>query len=116
MTSLIESLENRIAPATFSFIDLDGDRVTIQSSASEPLNLGDEVFLSSNDPASPAALLKLDLSKAAFAGKAISFLVNKARFGDGKVNIGYVDASGIDRGVALRSAASPRYQALRGRG
>lgn len=96
MHTSIEPLEKRIAPATFSYIDLDGDRVTINVFSTEPLNLGDEVFLSSGSSTQAATLEKLDLSKPAFAGKAVSFTVNKARFGDGKAHVGYIDATGID--------------------
>jgi hypothetical protein len=109
--SSLESLESRIAPAgvfvnskTVKYTDVDGDTVTLTSSvalftkndANNTNNIGD--FLTFTD----GKLSRLDLTtnpgKPSAAGAAISIVATPSSTGqgDGLVNVGYIEASGID--------------------
>jgi hypothetical protein len=88
----VEVLESRIAPASvFTFTDVDGDKVTIKSS------LGDLTGKATLVSAGAGEQLQLlDLTAAGFSGAELTVKVKKAAGGDGQVNIGYINATGID--------------------
>jgi hypothetical protein len=101
----LESLESRIAPAgvfvnskTVKYTDVDGDAVTLTSSVPlfTPSNLDD--FLTFTD----GKLSRLDLTsvggKPSAAGAAISIVATSGSTGqgDGLVNVGYIEATGVD--------------------
>lgn len=96
MNSPIESLEARIAPAavSISYLDSDGDKVRISASKG-PLDLSD-LTLSGG---ATGDLLNLNLTDAAFVGANITFTVTKVAQGDGRANVGTIDATGHDLGV-----------------
>ena len=97
----IEPLESRIAPAvviahplTATYTDVDGDLVTIKTTAgvlnnsvftSQMLGLGEQLLL-------------IDLTGGGFAGTDLTVTVKKARTGDGIANIGAINAAGFDLG------------------
>ena len=95
----IEPLEARIAPASLIFLDVDGDSVTIKVSKGPALVVGTNVTLSSGDVATPAVLQKLTLTDPTFSGASVTFTVKKAVGGDGLVNVGFLDAGGVDLGA-----------------
>ncbi len=94
----IEPLESRIAPASLTFLDADGDSVTINVSKGPTLVLGTHVTLSSGSATTPAVLQKLTLTDPLFGGASVSFAVRKGAGGDGFVNVGFIDATGGDLG------------------
>jgi len=97
----IERLESRIAPAvtivnphTATYVDVDGDHVTIHVSTgtltsadftTTPSGLGDQ-------------LEAIDLSSGGFDGANLTVTVTKAPHGDGLANIGYINSTGHDLG------------------
>jgi hypothetical protein len=85
----IETLEPRIAPAALIFNDVDGDTVTINTTAGDVSARGTVVG---------GQLQLLDLTDASFQGASISVKVAKAGGGDGLVNIGRIDATSRDLG------------------
>lgn len=95
----IESLEARIAPAavSFSFPEYDGDIVTIKSSVGTKADLMTAAKIVGD------RLQSLDLSATTwgteFAGASVTISVKKAPTGDGFVEMGYLNASGIDLGA-----------------
>ena len=95
----IEPLEARIAPASLTFLDADGDRITITVSKGPALAVGANVTLSSGSAATPGVLQKLTLTDPLFAGASVSFAVKKAAGGDGLVNVGFIDAGSNDLGT-----------------
>ncbi|MEQ1862939.1 MAG: hypothetical protein ABMA13_23705, partial [Chthoniobacteraceae bacterium] len=108
ISSLVEALESRIAPAaTFTFIDLDGDVATITTSKGTNADLSEAngvLTFSAPDPGEPDVprqLWKIDLSGStatavAFAGTDLSIKVTrKAAGGDGLVHVGFIDAREI---------------------
>src|SRR5688572_19689525 len=108
MKSYIEALESRIAPAAFTYFDIDGDRVTITTTSvtglgtpPEFLNVGDEVILSSGSRTVPGQLLELDLRDPDFAGTRVLFTVQKRGDGDGFADVGFINAEGIDLGKVV---------------
>jgi hypothetical protein len=89
---LIETLESRIAPATFlTFTDVDGDLVKITSS--KGILTGHATFA---DSGAGQKLLLLDLTDPSFAKTKLSFSVKRAAHGDGLVNVGKINAAGND--------------------
>lgn len=95
----LEPLEARIAPASLTFLDVDGDSVTIAVSKGPALVVGTNVTLSSGSASVPGVLQKLTLTDALFGGASVSFAVRKAAGGDGLVNVGFIDATGVDLGA-----------------
>ncbi len=94
-----------VAPPTFSpngrvatYTDLDGDLVTVRTNKGG--FTAQNFVMVNTSGATGAALRTLDLSAAvaglAFRGASISVAVTKAGSGDGFVNIGRVNATGID--------------------
>ncbi len=63
MKTILETLEDRIAPAgVVTFTDIDGDLVTVKSSKGTSNDLLAALTFSSVDPAAPRQLQKVDLS------------------------------------------------------
>lgn len=93
----IEPLEARIAPASFTFTDVDGDNVKITVSGSGALTEGVNVIISAGQ------LQKLDLTDAAFQNAAVKIVATRdpAAGGDGRVNVGNIDATGRDLGAVI---------------
>ena len=83
VTSSIEPLESRIAPAavTLAYTDIDGDKVKITDSTGT-LTVGELSFIGGG---ANGQLSLLDLTAAGFAGKGanLTFTVTKAAGGDG---------------------------------
>lgn len=92
----IELLEARIAPATFTYTDVDGDRVTIKTS------MGSDAGLSAAVKLVDGQLQKIDLSLllfgVEFAGTNLSVTVKKVLGGDGQAHVGFLKAEGVDLG------------------
>lgn len=88
----IETLEARIAPATFTFTDVDGDNVKITITGSGTLTEGVNVIIAAGQ------LQKLDLTDAAFQNAAVKIVATRDPItgGDGRVNVGNIDATGRD--------------------
>jgi hypothetical protein len=93
----IELLEARIAPATLTFTDVDGDNVKITVSGSGTLTEGVNVIISFGQ------LEKLDLTDAAFQNARVKIVATRdpSAGGDGRVNVGNIDATGRDLGSVL---------------
>ena len=90
---LIEALESRIAPAAvFTFTDVDGDKVTVNISKGANTDAAFSVFA--------GQLQTIDLGgKTLFDGADISITaVPTAGQGDGHVNVGFLNATGVDLG------------------
>ena len=97
----IEPLELRIAPAAvFKFTDVDGDDVTVTASTG---TLDEGVQLLFSAASGPRQLQTLVLTSDEFAGANISIIAKRspANGGDGLVNVGYINAAGVDLGAVL---------------
>lgn len=104
---IVESLEDRIAPAsTFTFTDTDGDFVTISSSAGDLANAG--ITLAAMNANSgimgSQQLTKLDISDAQFAGTNLTItakpqVIGGFLLGDGFVNVGWIEAGTNNLGM-----------------
>jgi hypothetical protein len=92
----IEPLETRIAPAAvFTYADVDGDFVTIRTSLGTDAQLGDILTLVATGLG--MELQEIDFSENAvvFAGTTLTVsAVRTSAGGDGRVNVGYIDATG----------------------
>ena len=91
MEDSIEILENRIAPSSITFVDVDGDAVTIKSSKGDLT--GKATF---DNLGAGKQLVQLDLADSAFQGADIRITAAKSAHGDGLVNVGYINATGRD--------------------
>lgn len=103
--SRIETLEARIAPAAvFVFTDVDGDTVTVKTSKGTNADLAAALTFSDPNPANPRQLQTINLSgppgpSSPFAGTDLSVTAKRSALGgDGRVNVGYIDATGNDGG------------------
>jgi hypothetical protein len=96
-----EALEARIAPAaTFTFMDVDGDTVTITTSQGTDAQLTAAALLAPSGVGMQLQALQLaDL--AAFSGANVTIDAVQAGAGDGFVNVGYIDATNIDLGKVV---------------
>ena len=93
----LEALEDRIAPAGLvSFTDSDGDVVQVKTSKGTNSDLQNALNISEG-----GQLLGVDLSNAkVFAGTSLDIVVKtKGANGDGFVNVGLIDAHGVDIGA-----------------
>lgn len=94
---IIEPLEPRIAPASvITFTDVDGDLVKVKSTKgvlTGRLELVDQ-------GGGKNQLVEIDLASPIFQGTNLTITVKKVRggSGDGMVNVGYINAKGIDLG------------------
>ena len=98
---MIEPLESRIAPATLSLIDVDGDLVSIVTSKGTNAQLATAVTLSAAGVPGGMSIDTINLaSNVVFDGTdlAVSGKVGPLG-GDGFVNVGKIDATGLDLGV-----------------
>jgi hypothetical protein len=93
------ALESRLAPASFTHADVDGDVFTVTSTKGTSADLRAGAHFAGNQ------LTQLDLSSATwgneFAGAGVTVVVTTfARgTGDGRVNVGWVNGTGIDLGA-----------------
>ena len=101
----IEILEARIAPAAvFVFTDVDGDTVTVKTSKGTNAELSAALTFSDPNPTNPRQLQTINLSgppgpSSPFAGTDLSVTAKRGALGgDGRVNVGYIDATGNDGG------------------
>lgn len=101
----IEALEARIAPAAvFVFTDVDGDTVTVKTSKGTNADLAAALTFSDPNPANPRQLQTINLSgppgpASPFAGTDLTVTAKRGALGgDGRVNVGYLDATGNDGG------------------
>ncbi len=101
----IETLEARIAPAAvFVFTDVDGDTVTVKTSKGTNADLAAALTFSDPNPANPRQLQTINLSgppgpASPFAGTDLTVTAKRGALGgDGRVNVGYLDATGNDGG------------------
>ena len=100
----IEPLEPRIAPAAvFTFTDVDGDIVTVKTSKGTNADLAAVLTFSDPAAANPRQLQTINLSSSAgFAGTDLSVTAKRGPTGgDGRVNVGYIDATSSDGGALL---------------
>jgi hypothetical protein len=93
----IEPLESRIAPASFGFTDVDGDKVVITTSGAGTLSSA----AGGNITIVAGQLQFLDLTGAAFQGANVSIVATKGPGGDGFVNVGFINANGRDLGTVF---------------
>src|SRR5262245_17814250 len=93
----IEPLESRIAPASLTFTDVDGDKVVITTTGAGTLTLAGNVTVTNGQ------LLNLDLTDAAFQNAKVSIMATRdpTTLGDGRVNVGVIDATGRDLGAVV---------------
>ncbi|MGB8170206.1 MAG: hypothetical protein WCF18_22070, partial [Chthoniobacteraceae bacterium] len=98
----IEPLESRIAPASLTFTDVDGDKVVITTTGAGTLTLGGNVMVSPL-PGAQTQIVTLDLTDPALQGANVSIVATRdpVNGGDGLVNVGSIDASGRDLSKVL---------------
>lgn len=88
----IEALEGRIAPASvITFTDVDGDTVIVKSTKGDLT--GDLVLV---DSGVGKQLTEIKLNQPEFQGTTLTIKVKKGGPGDGFVNVGYINAMGVD--------------------
>lgn len=92
---ILEPLEDRIAPASATFSDVDGDIVKITTSKGTEQDISGAVTGGAH-----SVISKIDLSaNPVFGGTSIKvFVSEKAPAGDGVVNVQAIDAGGHDLG------------------
>lgn len=92
LSLLIEPLEARIAPAIlFTFTDVDGDLATVKISKGQPADV--TFFLDAGQ------LQTVDLTDPVFTGANVTITAKPvAGLGDGRVNVGYINAMGVSLG------------------
>lgn len=103
----LEPLEARLAPAaTFGYLDVDGDIVTVTTSKGTNQDLANIIapYLSNEGVASGKELQRIDFSQNPAAFEHTDLRVTARRGpsgGDGLVNVGYIDATDTDGGGNL---------------
>jgi hypothetical protein len=100
----IEPLESRIAPATFTYADVDGDFVTIKTSKGTDAQLAVIItpFLVASGLGMELQEINFSAGASTFAGTTLSVTAKRTSTGgDGLVNVGYIDATDTDGGNAL---------------
>jgi hypothetical protein len=91
-----EPLEERIAPAaTFTFMDVDGDSVTITTSKGTDAQLQTAAVLAPSGAGMQLQALQF-ANLGAFEDADVTIDATQAGGGDGFVNVGYIDATNID--------------------
>lgn len=122
---LIELLESRIAPATFvspyavTYTDVDGDLVKIKSS--KPL-FPDHSGLTFTPSGEGEELTMWSLGRSAADAALKVKVIETGTSGDGSVNVGFIDASGVDlqsveiEGALNRIEVGDKNRAVRGLG
>lgn len=100
---LLEHLEPRIAPASATFIDVDGDSVTVTSSKGSSNDLQAIVDAGLVNSGAGKQLTLIDFTGpggSAFASGNLDIHVTlRAAAGDGLVNVGEINATGFDLGA-----------------
>src|SRR4030095_8894304 len=102
LCSLIEPLESRIAPAVITgkvltYNDIDGDAVTITFATAAQLTPNQFTFDTAFDSTAPQQLQLIDLSSLPTAeGASIVMKVTQAGAGNGRADVGYINAHGLD--------------------
>jgi len=97
--SSLEVLETRIAPAAIvTFTDLDGDRVTVSSSrgTTADLNAVVQPFLVATGLGFQLQQIALASAPAIFQGTTLVVSAAVGAGGDGRVDVGYLNATGLD--------------------
>ena len=86
---------------TATFTDVDGDLVTVKTTAGTFDTTNFRVFLEFGAVTGGGRFSMLDLSDAEFAGANITITAKRSVTlgGDGLVNLGFLDATGVDLGV-----------------
>jgi hypothetical protein len=135
LTSSLEVLEARIAPAALATLtvvgtkatykDVDGDKVTVViAGGTTPVTTG---LFSGGAGALGDQLQTIDLSAGGFDHASITVTVKRATTGDGLANIGYINSTGhdlgavsilgdlgqIDAGDGITTVASPAIKSLK---
>jgi hypothetical protein len=99
--SAVEILEARIAPAgVFTFLDTDGDTVTVSSTRGTSADLAAAVQPFLNPSGGGFQLQKVALSgaPAVFRGTTLVISAAPSFTGNGFVDVGHIDATGLDLG------------------
>jgi hypothetical protein len=97
----LEILEPRIAPAgVFTFLDTDGDAVTVSSTRGTNADLAAAVqpFLSASGAGFQLQKVALNTAPAIFKGTTLVISAAPSAGGNGFVDVGHIDATGIDLG------------------
>jgi hypothetical protein len=101
----IEPLEARVAPASLTFTDVDGDLVTVTTSKGSNIELAAIVTKANEGIGEELHLINFALNsatQAAFAGTNLTVTAKRTSLGgDGFVNVGYIEAIGIDLGKVV---------------
>lgn len=102
LPSILEVLEARIAPASATFIDIDGDSAVVKTTKGTDVALQAIVNASvGGDSSTPNQMETLILSSL-FAGTSLTVEVsNKAPQGDGLVNVWRLEATNMDLGSVV---------------
>jgi hypothetical protein len=95
--SVVEPLESRIAPASIQFVDIDGIMVTITSSKGAAADLQQVAILANEGSGQELRELRLSDLPDVFDGANIS-IVKGASDDTQFVNIGFINALGVDLG------------------
>ena len=100
---MIEALESRISPATFTgkilaYTDIDGDQVTIKFATKGSLSSSNFSFDTAFDSTGPQQLTHIVIDDAAFSGTSITMSVVQAGGGNGTADVGFINARGADLG------------------
>jgi hypothetical protein len=98
LRNIVEPLETRIAPAAvLTFLDVDGDQVTIKTSKGTDAQLDAAVVRSAAELG--FQIQEINLTDPIFAGTTLSVSGKRANeSGNGFVNVGFVNAAGNDLG------------------
>lgn len=102
--NFLEVLEDRIAPASATFIDVDGDHVKVTTSKGKDLALQGLVDAAvGGNSQTPSQMNTLDFTaSSAFAGTDIRIaVIEKAAQGDGLVNVWAINATNMDLGKVV---------------
>lgn len=107
--TLVNDDGTQSGPRTLSWLDVDGDRVTMKLSGSGALDANTDYTFLPAGTLGGVQLVELDLSKthlvsgqtvADFAHDNVTFsAVRSNKGGDGFVNVGYIDATGVALGA-----------------
>lgn len=95
--TFLEALEDRIAPAAVTtFTDIDGDTVQVSSSKGTKADLDAALTVTMGQ------LELVDVTAALFKGANITIkVIERGLQGDGSVNVGVIDGTGVDLGKVI---------------
>ena len=99
----VETLESRLTPAAvFTYTDVDGDSVTVRTNRGTDAELAAIISLAPEGIGQELQRIDFSLNAPVFAGTNLSVTARRtAAAGDGRVNVGYIDASFTDGGTSL---------------